>query len=158
MRTLTKVESRWARGAFGAIFPANGVTGIGICDLDVETFLMEVRSSTSFKSALGVRAAIWIVAFAPLFILGPFKGGLRTIAGLDQASREVVVAALMASPIYFVRQLTMLLKAVGAILYAGAPAVRKVMIPARPLAFRDSGTRPLVTLGLGKGSNERRTA
>ncbi len=154
MRTLTKIESRWARGAFGAIFPANRVTGIGICDLDVETFLMEVRSATSFKSALGVRAAIWIAAFAPLFVLGKF----RTIAGLDQASREVVVATLMASPIYFVRQLTMLLKAVGAILYAGAPAVRKIMIPPRPAALTESGTRPLVTLGLGKGSHERKIA
>jgi hypothetical protein len=158
MRTLTKVESRWARGAFGAIFPANRVTGIGICDLDLETFLMEVRSATSFKSALGVRAAIWIVAFAPLFVLGPIRSKFRTIAGLDQASREVVVAALMASPIYFVRQLTMLLKAIGAILYAGAPAVRKIMIPPRASAFRESGTRPLITLGLGKGSNERKTA
>ncbi|MEO6419853.1 MAG: hypothetical protein ABIP39_10625 [Polyangiaceae bacterium] len=154
MRTLTKIESRWARGAFGAIFPANELTGIGICDLDVETFLMEVRSATTFKSALGVRAAIWIVAFAPLFVLGK----LRTISGLDQASREVVVGALMASPIYFVRQLTMLLKAIGAILYAGAPAVRKIMVPVRATAFRESGTRPLVTLGLGKGSHERKTA
>jgi hypothetical protein len=154
MRTLSKLESRWARGAFGAIFPANGAMKIGICDLDVETFISEVRSATSFKSALGIRAAIWIVAFAPLFVLGKF----RTIVGIDPASRELVMGSLLGSRIFFVRQLTMLLKAIGALLYAGAPAVRKVMIPPRTQAFRESGTRPLITLGLGKGSHERKTA
>ena len=154
MRTLSKIESRWARGAFGAIFPAHGPAKIGICDLDVETFLSEVRTATSFKSALGIRVAIWIVAFAPLFVIGKF----RTIAGLDQASRELVVGSLLGSHIFFVRQLTMLLKAIGALLYAGAPAVRKIMTPPRAEGFRESGTRPLITLGLGKGSNERKTA
>ena len=154
MRSLSKLESRWARGAFGAIFPANEAMKIGICDLDVETFISEVRSATSFKSALGIRAAIWIVAFAPLFVLGKF----RTIVGIDPASRERVVRSLLGSRIFFVRQLTMLLKAIGALLYAGAPAVRNVMIPPRTHALGESGTRPLITLGLGKGSHERKTA
>lgn len=154
MRTLTKLESRWARGAFGAIFPASGPAKIGICDLDVEAFVSEVRSATSFKSALGIRAAIWIVAFAPLFVLGKF----RTIAGLDQASRELVVGSLLGSPIFFVRQLTMLLKAIGALLYAGAPAVRRIMIPPPAEALGVPQARPLIRLGLGKGSHERKTA
>ena len=91
-RTLSRLELRWASAALEAIFPVpapssdNGIR-IGIADLDVEGFLVGTFARAPFEPALGLRGAIWIVALAPLFVLGR----LSTIVGLSLAEREDVL-------------------------------------------------------------------
>ena len=126
MRTMTRTEVRWARAAFGAIFPkgASERFPTGIADLDVEGFLVDIRSRAPLKAALGLRLAIWVCALAPLFVIGK----LATIASLDEPSRETVMKRLLQSPNYAVRQLVIFLKTIGALLWASAPAVRAAMV------------------------------
>ena len=120
--TFTRTELRWARAAFETIFPENATARLpmGIARLDVEGFLSDVRARSPLDAALGLRIAIWIVALAPIVVLRRFA----TIASLSRPERERVMRALLASPVYGVRQLVLLLKAIGALLYAGAAPVR----------------------------------
>lgn len=148
LRTLTPIELRWAKAAFSAIFPHvdGGVMPIGICDLDLEEFLRKLFARVPLEPALGMRVAIWIVAFAPIFVLRR----MTTIHGLTPPDRERVVSSLVASPIYAVRQLVVALKAIGAMLYAAAPAVRERMVapaPAGPslVALRLAPAKPSLT-------------
>ncbi len=129
--TFTRTELRWARAAFETIFPENASARLpmGIAQLDVEGFLSEVRARSPVDAALGLRIAIWIVALAPIVVLHRFA----TLASLARPERERVMRALLSSPVYAVRQLVLLLKAIGALLYAGAAPVRtSILSPARP--------------------------
>ncbi|HEY3817331.1 MAG TPA: hypothetical protein VGL81_09185 [Polyangiaceae bacterium] len=122
---LTRFEDRWAEAAMGAIFPGSAEGGLAdIRALDVRRFLRQLMRSVPFQAAFGVRAAVWLVALAPLFVLGRFA----TIAGLAMADRERVVATLVVSKSYVVRSLVLILKTMGALLYAGDGAVRARML------------------------------
>ncbi len=126
---LTRFENRWAEAALGAIFP--GSTDDGLADIrgmDVAGFLRGVFRIVPAQAALGTRVAIWLVAFAPLFVIGRFA----TIARLAQVDRERVVAGLVASRFYVVRSLVLILKTMGALLYAGNDGVRARMNAPRP--------------------------
>jgi hypothetical protein len=130
MSRLVKFEERWARSAFETIFPGSPEEGLeGIKSMDIEGYLREVLSTVPFKSGLGLRVAVWIIAFAPLFLLGRFA----LFASLAQIDREKVVQRLITSSSYVIRSLVMALKAVGAMLYAGAPQIRaRMQKPKKP--------------------------
>ncbi len=119
---LTRREVRWAEAAFGTIFPPLPEQGfeLGIVDMNVEQFVDETRARSPAITAFGIRFAIWFAALSPLFVIGRFA----TLAGLSQDDRERVMSALMMSPIYLVRQMVLILKATGALLYGGHPAIR----------------------------------
>ena len=118
---LTQLEDGWAQAALGAMFPGSRDKGLaGIGGMDVHGFLADVMRSLPFKAAIGLRAAVWLVALAPIVVLRR----LATIRSLPPVDRERVVASLSASRTYVVRSLTMVLKAIGALLYAGDEAVR----------------------------------
>jgi hypothetical protein len=128
---LTRFENAWAEATLGAIFPGASNTGLtGIGSLHVARFLREIMSQVPFEAAFGLRLAVWIVALAPLFLIGRFS----TIARLGQADREVVVGRLVGSERYALRSLVMMLKMFGALLYAGDEVVRARMMgpPRRP--------------------------
>ncbi len=121
---LTKLEITWAEAAMGAIFPGSRDAGLtDIRAMDLRGFLAQVMATVPFQAALGLRLAVWIVALAPLFVLRRFA----TIAGLDQAGREKVIEKLLVNRSYPVRSLVMILKTIGALLYAGDDAVRARM-------------------------------
>lgn len=121
---LSKLETTWTEAAMGAIFPGSRDAGLAdIRAMDLRGFVAEVMRTVPFQAALGFRLAVWIVALAPLFILGRFA----TIAGLDQAGRQKVITTLLASRSYAVRSLVMILKTIGALLYAGDDTVRARM-------------------------------
>jgi len=147
MRTLTRMEMRWAYAAFGAIFPpgASKKIPLGICDLDLATYLTETRNRVPLRAAIGLRVAVWVVALAPLFVLHR----LCTIAALDKASRENLLEKMLASPVYLVRQLVMLLKAVGAVLYAGAPAVHDAILASAAVVPEAHQSGPRL-IGIGR--------
>jgi hypothetical protein len=124
---LTQWEGRWAEAAIGAIFPGSREEGFAdIRVMDVPGFLQRVVRTIPFKAAFGLRVAIWLVALAPLFLLRRFA----TIAGLAIEEREAVVARLVVSKTYAVRSLVMILKTMGALLYAGDDSVRARMLRA----------------------------
>ena len=136
---LAKFELRWARFAFMTIYP--GFDGLaGIAAMDTDAFLVELCRVIPFKSAMGLRLGIWLVALAPLFVLRRFA----TITTLTGADRERLIEALLMSPSYVVRQLVMILKTMGAMLYAGSTAVRERLNGA-PMK---SGARPLAKIRL----------
>jgi hypothetical protein len=124
MNRWSEFELAWARAALAAIFPGSRESGLaGIAEMDVGRHLSDVRRHAPRRAAAALRLAVWLVALAPLFTIGRFT----TIVRLKMAERERVLARLVASPIYAVRQLTLVLKTTGALLYAAAPAVRARM-------------------------------
>ena len=126
---LTRFEHRWAAATLGAMFPGSRDEGFaGIAGMDVHGYLIGMVRALPFKARLGLRAAIWLVAFAPLVVLRR----MATISGLPPAEAERVVASLCASPSYGVRSLVMLLKTFGALLYAGDDGIRARLRPAVP--------------------------
>lgn len=129
IRSLTRFEVRNAEAALSAFYPggARGSLPVGIDALDVRGFLREVFEASPLEPVLGLRLAIWIVALAPLFVLKR----AATLASLGQHDREKVIAALVASPTYAIRQLVIALKAIGGLLYCAAPEVRAVMTAPR---------------------------
>jgi hypothetical protein len=52
----------------------------------------------------------------------------RTLRSLDAATRERVVLGLLSSRVYVVRQLALLLKAFGALLFIAADGVREGIV------------------------------
>ncbi|HLK39592.1 MAG TPA: hypothetical protein VKU41_22705 [Polyangiaceae bacterium] len=133
---LTRFETRWAEAALTAIFPGAEDAGLrGIRSMDVAGFLAELLRRVPLAAAAGFRAAVWIVALAPVLLVGRAV----TLAGLGQEDREAVVERLASSRWYALRSLVLVLKTFGALLYASDDGVR-----ARMLAT--SRTRRLVSL------------
>jgi hypothetical protein len=127
--TLTRLELGWAEAAMGAIFPGSSESGlVDIRGMDLAGFLREVLRVVPFKPALGMRLAIWMCALAPLFVLGRFA----TLTGLAAPDRERVLGRLVASRLYVVRSLVLILKTMGALLYAGDGGVRARMLVPPP--------------------------
>jgi hypothetical protein len=126
--TLMRFERRWAVAAIEAIFPGSGDLGLSdMHAMNVDGFLRELMATLPFRAALGVRLAVWLVALAPLFVTFRFA----TIARLALDDRERVIAALAASEAYAVRSLVLVLKTMGALLYAADDAVRMRIMPPR---------------------------
>ena len=140
MSQLTKTERTWCITAFDTIYP--GVDeGTAMPRAEVDQYVRDVCTTVPFKAFLGLRIATWLVALAPLFVLGR----LATIRGLARAEREKLVARLASSRIYTIRQLVMILKAVGGMLYAARPAARARIMKPRGLT---TPAAPLVALRL----------
>lgn len=146
------MELRWAEAALDIIYPSAPELGfpLGIRDLGVGAFMQDIRRRVPAQTAIGIRAAIWIIAFAPIFVIGR----LGTIASIGRPERARVLDVLLDSPIYAIRQLVTLFKVTGALLYGGDPRIRaRVGFPpqsvevdsARPLAI-SVGPAPLVQL------------
>lgn len=124
--TLTRFERRWAVAAMQAIFPGSSDLGLSdIRTMDVDGFLCELMSLLPARAAFGVRLAVWLVAFAPLWVLNRFA----TIVQLTAGDRERVLIGLLSSPSYPVRSLALVLKALGALLYAADDRVRSQLAP-----------------------------
>ncbi len=144
MRSMTKVERGWARAALGAIYPSGACDALpmGVCEFDVEGFLDDLFQRIPLQAVLGLRVAVWIVALAPVFLLGR----VVTIVRLSEEERQAVVARLLSSTIYSVRQLVVALKATGGLFYGGVGAVRAAVLgDDEAPALRE----PLVQLRLG---------
>jgi len=148
MRSLTRVEGRWARAAFGAMFPAGAHPRLphGADAVDMVAIFDQVAQDVPARVVLGLRAALWMIALAPIVLLLR----MRTIVGLDDAAREQVVCRLLSSRWYAVRQLTLLLKAFGALFFVSSPEVRAAIV--------GDDQPALVTLGKKEVRRERSVA
>jgi hypothetical protein len=130
MIPLTNTERRWAQTALVTIFPSGVHPRVQGADvIDGGQALEGVCQRVPARVALGLRAAVWIFALSPLLVLRRF----RTLSSLDPAKREQVVLELLSYRVYFVRQLALLLKAFGALLFIAARGVREGIVRREPV-------------------------
>ncbi len=157
---MTGLELRALQAAATAIFPANAhpELTVGAEDLDVRGYFEGLLERSSARVATGLRLAILFCAFSPIFILGKFS----MLASLSLADRQEAVTGLLASRIYAVRQLVLLLKVHVAMLLGGHDVARAIMQPEVPTAVpRRShlvSADSLVKEGLMKGQTHDRVA
>ena len=118
---MTKFEARWARTVLRAFAPAEG-PGLLVdrAEADYSGSVVRVLKQVTPLARLGVRAAIWLVALAPLWSWGK----LATITSLPDARRAVLLDELLVHKSSVVRELTLLLKFVASIALLGTASVR----------------------------------
>lgn len=120
-------ERSWAAAAFDAVFPDGTALPHGIARMNPGRYFAETIQGSPLEQAVGLRLTLWIVALAPLWVLGR----PRTIAGLGPEDRGRVLERLLTSPAYAIRQLMLGFKSVAAILYATSPEIRAAMTTPR---------------------------
>lgn len=147
---LAAFECRWAEAVLSAIFPGSVEEGLaGIASMNVVVFLRDVMCSLPPRAAAGMRIAIWLVTLSPILVIGR----LGLFAGLSTPDRERVLQRLVASPRYGLRSLVLLLKTIGALLYAGDERVRARMQRAStPLPKLGLRRLNMLDVGAGAGS------
>jgi hypothetical protein len=89
-------------------------------EVDYLAMFMRMRVGATKLAALGLRAALWIVALAPLWQ----RGRLQTLSTLSVPARSAALAALLAHRSLIVRELALLLKLCAAMALFAAPGVR----------------------------------
>lgn len=126
---LASFELAWTDAAFDAIYPEppRSLLPHGVASMHPARFFDDVLSTIPLEQSLGLRVTLWMVALAPLFTIRR----LGTIASIGADDRVRVLTRLVTSSNYFVRQLTMSLKAMATLLYAKSESVRAAMtVPA----------------------------
>jgi hypothetical protein len=128
--SLTRVERRWAHATLDTIFPGpdRGGLPLGIESLDVDQFLDETLATLPLEGAIGLRAAFFVLALAPIVVLRRFA----TIASLSPDDRLRVLQAVNASPVYVIRSLVMMVKAMASLFYCGDRRVRTSIVAVAP--------------------------
>lgn len=119
---FTAFERRWITGAMESFAPP-GNDGLTV-DHDEVDYVRAVETfgtHANLRGKIGLRLALWMVTFAPLFLLGRFC----TLPSLDLATRGEVLAALLSHRIYPVRGLSLLIKVGASFAIFGDPAVRR---------------------------------
>ncbi len=139
-------ELAWAAAAFDAVLPEGTALPHGIARMNPARFFADTVASSPLEQSLGLRATLWIVALAPLWLLRR----PRTIRDIAPDDRRRVLERLLASPVYAVRQLVVAFKAMGSMLYAQSPEARAAMTTPRDPSFAAapaaSGAESLVTI------------
>jgi hypothetical protein len=118
---MTRLEQDWTSDVLAAFIQeeAQGLTPLpGEVDY-VKTF-RRMRGGSTSLCAFGLRVAIWMVAFAPLWLHGRFA----TFSRLARRDRTQLLARLLAHKVFAVRELTNLLKLTAAMALLGTASVR----------------------------------
>jgi len=131
---LLPFEIAWTDAAFDAIFPEPPRSALahGVLQMHPGAYFQEVLRTVPFEQSVGLRFALWLIALAPVFTIRK----VSTIATLDADDRQRVLDALLASPVYVVRQLVMSMKAIAALLYSQSKVIRAQM--ATPVRGREA--------------------
>jgi hypothetical protein len=120
---MFRFERRWMVRVFEAMLPA-GVDprlGLGAEQVPLGRFVDDLLVRAPFQSVMGLRAGVWILMLAPLFVLRRF----RTFMGLSAAERQVVLDRVSRSNIYLVRESAHFLKIVGCLGFCGLTQVQQ---------------------------------
>lgn len=127
----TRTERRWRDALFAASIPPGSSPGLpGLAALDLQRFWTLFDRTAPPLVKLGLRVAVWVLTFAPLFLLG--RPRLFSGLGPDDADRLLVRAA--GSRSYLLRQLPATLKILACFAYFQDPGVRaRIAGPPRPL-------------------------
>jgi hypothetical protein len=149
--TLTDFERRAGRALFSTTFPTHTADGkteffpLSWENLPVERYLDDTFAALPARPALGLRAALWMIALSPLFVIGRFA----TLPSLEREEREKFLVKLSASNVYVIRQLVLAWKAVGGLYFGGLPEVRAVAQLPPPADFGRGKKLPVVAATKG---------
>lgn len=118
---MTRWEQAWAEAVLAA-FVVERSPGLNVSqgEVDYLSALGRMRERGTAVAALGLRAAIWMAATAPLWFFGRFVM-FGTLAG---AERTELLSRLLTHHSFAVRELTMLLKLTAAMALLGTASVR----------------------------------
>lgn len=116
-------ERRWLVRVFEALIPsgADARMPFGAADAPMGAFVDDLLARAPLEFVLGLRATLWLIMLAPLFLLGRPK----TFLSLDAGARDDVLARLGESSIYLVREAPLLFKTIGCLGFCGLPAVHR---------------------------------
>jgi hypothetical protein len=96
----------------------------GLCprsgEVDYLNAFRRMRRGSSMLAGLGLRLAVWMVALAPLWLLGR----VATISTMARRERTELLSRLLMHNSLVVRELTMLLKLTAAMALLGTLSVR----------------------------------
>jgi hypothetical protein len=118
---MTRVEQTWIADVLTA-FTLDGAPGLCPAPGEVDylrTFSRMRRGSTAL-AALGLRLAVWMVALAPLWLLGR----VATFSKLARRDRSELLGRLLSHQNLVVRELTLLLKLTAAMALLGTVSIR----------------------------------
>jgi hypothetical protein len=118
---MTRFEQDWAADVLTA-FTAPGAPGLQPAAGEVDylkTFRRMRRGSTAL-AAFGLRLAVWMVAFAPLLLLGR----VATFSRLARREQTELLARMLVHKHMLIRELTLLLKMTAAMALLGTVSVR----------------------------------
>ncbi|RME04124.1 MAG: hypothetical protein D6812_04555 [Deltaproteobacteria bacterium] len=121
-------ERRWLLEIFEAILPGetNDRLELGARDLPMVAFLEDFLEHAPWRMRAGLRGALWVVQFSPLFLLG--RPTLFTRLSNDEGAR--CLTRLGEHRAYLLRELPVLLKMVACMGFCAHPEVqRRIGIP-----------------------------
>lgn len=119
---LLAIEQRLIRATLEGFAPTTTEEGLVPLEGEVDyvkAFLSIANASTD-RARIGIRAALWLVALAPLWTGFAFA----TMAGLPQARRAEVLDRMLNSPSFIPRELALLIKISAAFALLSTRSVR----------------------------------
>lgn len=134
---LSRLERRLGQAILEAFAPPTTREGLvpRAGEVDYLAALELMGSASTPRARIGMRAALWIVAFAPIFMLVSF----RTMAGLSIERRAALLDRMLASHVFLVRELALIMKIAASFAMMATRSVR-----ARCGYDRTPGERSLV--------------
>ena len=123
--TLFGFERRMLLVIFETVVPSgvNPNFPKGARDVPMDRFLRDLLAHAPMHFCLGLRACLWIVMLAPLFVFGR----LATFASLEPEERLVLLRRFAASPNYVIREMPLLFKTVACLGFCGLPDVQSAL-------------------------------
>lgn len=146
-------ERRWVRHLLGAFAPSGGPGLSPLAgEVDYESAFVRMRRHATPLAALGLRAALWMAALAPLWLWGR----LATVSRLAKERRSELLRQLLSHRAFAVRELTMLLKLSATMALLGTPSVRarSGYDSVQPPAVVESGMRVKLPVLAQHAANE----
>jgi len=98
-------EKRWARSIGAALLPSDALGSL-VTEVDPGDAVAEQVRILPWYSGFGIRASIWLIWFAPLWI----GDDPTTFGGLDAVDQVAMLETLLHLDAYPIRSLTLLFK------------------------------------------------
>lgn len=144
------IEEHWAPIVLSSFASSSRGFVVAEGDVDWLSGTRRFMSAASDKANLGLRVALAIAMSAPLWLLFRF----RTLRSLSPEERSVVMERLLAHRIFFVRELTLLLKLVACMAIFRSPDARaRTTYDAPPVTVTATRGRALPVLAAGHDDN-----
>ena len=118
---MTRLEQGWAADVLTA-FTEDEESGLTprAGEVDYVSAFRRMRRGSTTLARVGLRTALWLVALAPLWLLGR----VATFSALPAPERTELLIRLLAHRSFVVRELTLLLKLTAAMALLGTSSVR----------------------------------
>ncbi len=115
-------ERRWAQVILDSFAPPEG-PGLAPRPGEVSTLVAfdTLRAGCSKPARLALRAAVWLVTFSPLWLIGR----MRRFPALAGSERLAVLGKLLEHPVFIVREAAFLLKTVACMGLLASEEMRK---------------------------------